>query len=98
MTFKRITSKGDFKNSLFFKEYKDNGDNYKPPKRKFENEVLDIRLYCNHFGCKTYIKGKEGYNGGFVAETGQFADLRNQCFICEEHSKQLIDNKVYLRA
>lgn len=68
--------------------YEDNGDGYIPPKREYENDVLEIRLYCNHEGgCNKYIKGKEGYNGGFVAETGQYADLRNQCFICPEHDK-----------
>ena len=96
MTFKRITSKGDFKNSLFFKEYKDNSK-YLKPKRQCENDILDIRLYCNHFGCRIYIKGKEGYNGKFTAETGQTADLRNQSFVCSEHEKELIDNVVYLR-
>jgi hypothetical protein len=60
-------------------EYTDTGDNYKEPERKYENDILDIRLYCNHPGCKQYIKGKEGYNGSFIAETGQRADLRNEC-------------------
>ena len=69
-----------------FKEYIDNGDNYKHPERRIENEVLEIRLYCNHTSeCNVYIKGWEGYNGAFTAEIGQHADLRNQCFICEEH-------------
>ena len=67
------------------KEYKDRGDNYTKPERYYENEVHDIRVYCEHKGCKTYIKGKEGYNGGFVAETGQMMDMRNQVFICEFH-------------
>ena len=71
------------------KEYIDNGDGYVKPERRIENEVLDIRLYCDHNypECKVYIKGTEGYNGGFVAETGQFCDLRNQGFICKEHQK-----------
>ena len=70
-----------------FKEYIDKDDKYIHPERHYENDVLDIRLYCNHpGGCNVYIKGKEGYNGGFRAETGQYADLRNQCFICEKHS------------
>ena len=68
-----------------FKEYIDNGDNYVPPERQFENEVIDIRLYCLFDKCNKYIKGTEGYNGGFVAETGQYADLRNQCWYCNEH-------------
>jgi len=68
------------------KEYIDKGDRYKKPKRHFENDILEVRIYCEHRKCKTYIKGKEGYNGGFVAETGQFMDLRNQCFVCKEHS------------
>ena len=70
-----------------FKEYIDNGDNYKHPERRIENEVLEIRLYCNHSGgCNAYIKGIEGYNGSFTAETGQRCDLRNQCWVCEKHS------------
>jgi hypothetical protein len=68
-----------------FKEYIDNDDNYIAPERKEVTEILDIRLYCNHRGCKKYVKGKEGYNGAFLAETGQQADLRNQGFICDEH-------------
>jgi len=65
--------------------YIDEGDDYKHPERKTENEVLDIRLYCDHDGCNKYIKGKEGYNGSFLAEDGTRVDLRNQCFICREH-------------
>jgi len=72
------------------KEYTDNGDNYIKPERKFENEVLEIRLYCEYQGCKQYIKGHEGYNGSFVAETGQPADLRNECWFCEQHSKEIL--------
>ena len=69
-----------------FKEYIDKDDNYKHPERTTESEVLDIRLYCNHpDGCNVYIKGWEGYNGNFTAETGQHADLRNQCFLCDKH-------------
>jgi hypothetical protein len=68
-----------------FIEYTDNGDDYVPPERKFENDILEIRLYCMHEGCNKYIKGKEGYNGMFTAETGQHADLRNQGWYCEEH-------------
>jgi len=68
-----------------FKEYTDNGGNYKSPKRKNESDVLNIRVYCNHKGCKKYIKGKEGYNGAFTAKTGQIADLRNQIWLCYEH-------------
>ena len=69
-----------------FKKYIDNNDNYIRPERLTENDVLDIRLYCDHLGdCNTYIKGKEGYNGCFTAETGQQADLRNKCWICEKH-------------
>ena len=70
-----------------FKEYIDNdkGD-YNYPERQYENDVLDIRLYCNHTSeCNVYVKGKEGYNGSFTAETGQHADLRNQCFMCKKH-------------
>ena len=70
-----------------FIEYTDKGDNYNQPERKKSSEVLNIRLYCQHDNCKQYIKGTEGYNGGFTAETGQFADLRNQSWYCEKHSK-----------
>lgn len=37
--------------------------------------------------CKFRGSGTEGYNGGFIAETGQFADLRNQQWVCNEHGK-----------
>jgi hypothetical protein len=70
-----------------FKEYIDNGDNYEYPERQTENEILDIRLYCDADNCNVYIKGKEDYNGSFIAETGQRADLRNQCFVCSRHTK-----------
>jgi len=78
-----------------FIEYIDNGDNYEPPERHDEGQVLDIRLYCftGNGGCNTYIKGKEGYNGSFVAETGQYADLRNQSFVCQKHIKEKIIRK-----
>lgn len=68
-----------------FIEYTDIGDDYIHPERHIENEVLEIRLYCDKPGCKTYIKGWEGYNGNFTAETGQHADLRNQSFVCINH-------------
>ena len=68
-----------------FIEYHDDGDGYQSPERKIENEVLEIRLYCGHENCMTYIKGKEGYNGTFVAETGQYCDLRNQGYMCTKH-------------
>lgn len=84
-----------------FIEYTDNGDNYKKPERHFENENIEIRLYCDYHECEpfeecvpgccnVYIKGVEGYNGGFVAETGQFADLRNQSFVCSKHRNKRI--------
>lgn len=75
-----------------FKEYVDEGDqiDYEKPERHTENEQIEIRLYCNESGCNVYIKGIEGYNGGFVAETGQYADLRNQCFICSKHRNKRI--------
>lgn len=69
-----------------FIEYQDNGDGYKPSERKIENEILEIRLYCTHENCMTYIKGQEGYNGAFRAETGQYCDLRNQGFMCKKHN------------
>jgi len=68
-----------------FIEYEDNGDNYKYPERKEVTEHLEIRLYCMHEGCNKYIKGIEGYNGAFTAETGQSCDLRNQGFMCVKH-------------
>ncbi len=71
-----------------FIEHTDNGDDYQPPERHEESEVLEIRLYCEHEGCNKYIKGKEGYNGGFFAETGQYADLRNQGWYCTEHQNE----------
>lgn len=71
-----------------FIEYEDNGDNYQYPERTDEAQVLEIRLYCMHEGCNKYIKGHEGYNGMFRAETGQGCDLRNQGFNCKEHQKE----------
>lgn len=70
-----------------FIEYEDNENDYEHPERKEVAEILDIRLYCMHddFSCNKYIKGKEGYNGAFTAETGQRCDLRNQGFKCVEH-------------
>jgi hypothetical protein len=69
-----------------FIEYKDRSNvKYVKPERHTENEVHDIRIYCEHPGCKTYIMGKEGYNGMFTAETGHRADLRNDIWICNEH-------------
>lgn len=70
-----------------FIEYEDNGDDYVHPERTEVAEILEIRLYCMHDGCNKYIKGKEGYNGSFTAETGQYCDLRNQGFTCKEHCK-----------
>lgn len=58
---------------------------YHPPVRKEASENLPIRLYCYEKGCKQFIKGIEGYNGAFTAETGQTADLRNECWYCTEH-------------
>lgn len=68
-----------------FIEYEDVDDNYEYPKRKEVAEQLPIRLYCMHKDCNKYIKGIEGYNGAFIAETGQYCDLRNQGFKCKEH-------------
>jgi hypothetical protein len=69
--------------------YIDNGDNYIKPERTNESDVLEIRLYCEYGNCNKYIKGTEGYNGRFVSEDGDVADLRNQCWFCEEHSKNV---------
>jgi hypothetical protein len=70
-----------------FKEYiAPKYSRYREPVRNFTNEVLEIRLYCWHKGCRTYILGKEGHNGSFTAETGQTADLRNQVWYCTKHS------------
>lgn len=68
-----------------FIEYTDDGDEYVEPTRYNENDQLKIRLYCSHSNCKQYIKGIEGYNGRFHAETGQIADLRNQTWLCDKH-------------
>lgn len=73
------------KSETDFIEYYDDGDEYVHPERKTENEILEIRLYCMHEDCKIYIKGQEGYNGAFHAETGQYCDLRNQGFKCKKH-------------
>ena len=65
--------------------YTDEGDGYEAPEREFENQVLDIRLYCGHERCNKYLKGQEGYNGNFLAEDGTQVDLRSRHFICREH-------------
>lgn len=73
-----------------FKEYKGTKkgyENYKEPIYKFSNQQVNIRLYCVKDGCYNYIRGLLGYNGGFTAETGQTADLRNQEWNCKKHSK-----------
>ena len=62
-----------------------NGEDYNPTQRSYENDIISIRLYCDHEGCNKYIKGLEYYNGGFISENGSHADLRNQSFICPEH-------------
>lgn len=74
-----------FKLFKAFIEYLDKDDNYVPIERQFENDEIEIRLYCEHEDCQKYIKGIEGYNGSFTAETGQHADLRNQGWYCYEH-------------
>jgi len=68
-----------------FIEYQDDDNDYEPPERKELTEVLNIRLYCMHESCRTYIKGEEGYNGAFTAETGQYCDLRNKGYTCTKH-------------
>lgn len=74
-----------FKLFKAFIEYEDKGDNYEPIERQFEGDEIKIRLYCEHKNCKKFILGVEGYNGSFTAETGQYADLRNQGWFCYEH-------------
>lgn len=69
-----------------FIEYTGERSEYVEPERKYANELIEIRLYCGHKDCNQYIKGIEGYNGLFSAETGQQADLRNQEWRCEIHS------------
>jgi len=78
-----------------FIEYEDVNDDYEFPERNEAAEVLEIRLYCMHDDCRKYIKGKEGYNGTFTAETGQRSDLRNQGFKCVEHRGDSIKKKEY---
>jgi len=71
-----------------FIEYTGDRDNYKYPVNRLDvAEILDVNLYCMTEGCNIYIKGLEGYNGAFTAETGHTCDLRNQGFICTEHDK-----------
>lgn len=75
-----------------FIEYIGKRNEYTSPERHNADDVLEINLYCVVDGCNTYIKGKEGYNGHFEAETGQQTDLRNQCFICEKHMTEHLNN------
>ena len=74
-----------------FIEYTDNGDMYREPKRHEASEIIEIRLYCEHEGCNKYIIGHEGHNGKFTAETGQQADLRNECWFCKRHEPENIE-------
>ena len=60
--------------------------NYKEPVQEYANKKVKMRLYCAKKGCYVYLKGTLGYNGCFKAETGQFADLRDEEFRCERHS------------
>ena len=75
-----------------FIEYTDNGDMYMEQKRHEASEVIEIRLYCEHEGCNKFIVGNEGYNGKFIAETGQEADLRNESWFCKKHEPENIEN------
>ena len=75
-----------------FIEYIDNGDFYREPKRQEVQELIEIRVYCEHEGCNKYIIGNEGYNGKFIAETGQQADLRNDSWFCKRHEPENIEN------
>jgi hypothetical protein len=68
-------------------EYTGDRKNYNPPIRTSENDSLEIKLFCYEDGCNQYIKGVEGYNGGFTSEDGEFADLRNVCWCCSKHRK-----------
>ena len=74
-----------------FIEYTDNGDMYMEQKRHEASEVIEIRVYCEHGGCNKYIVGNEGYNGKFIAETGQEADLRNESWFCKKHEPENIE-------
>ena len=75
-----------------FIEYTDNGDFYREQKRHEASETIEIRLYCEHEGCNKYIVGNEGYNGKFIAETGQQADLRNESWFCKKHEPEHVEN------
>jgi hypothetical protein len=75
-----------------FIEYLDEGDDYEPPIQEEVTQIIEIRLYCEHKGCKKYIKGNMGYNGAFHDETGKYADLRNQSWICSEHQPKKMNN------
>jgi len=55
------------------------------PFRQNNDDVIETHLYCDKSGCNMYIKGTEGYNGKFTAETGQQCDLRNQVWYCKNH-------------
>jgi hypothetical protein len=71
-----------------FITYTGNRKKYKSPVRKSENEDIEIQLFCQKEGCNHYIIGTEGYNGGFEAETGQYADLRNEGWVCDDHIEE----------
>lgn len=64
---------------------------YKEPQRRFANQVIKIKLFCCQRGCNNYTIGIEGYNGGFTDEDGTMADLRNQSWYCDKHSKKARD-------
>ena len=76
----------EFKEQDAFIEYTVDKDyDFKPTERVYENDIILLHLGCSHEGCKTYIKGLEYYNGGFISENGARADLRNQGFTCLKH-------------
>lgn len=72
---------------MCFNEYTGDRNEYVEPERNIVNELINIRLYCSHKECNQYIIGQVGYNGSFIAETGQCADLRNQKWCCNVHKK-----------
>lgn len=53
---------------------------------EYKTKPVNVRIYCSHKGCYTYIKGTLRYNGGFMTEDGEYCDLRNQMFVCSKHS------------
>jgi hypothetical protein len=62
---------------------------YKFPVQAYTNqEVKNVKLFCQQKGCVVYKSGTLGYNGLFICDDGHHTDLRESCFWCSKHWKK----------